>query len=123
MSTRLSTLGTARRTSRGSIETRSPATAARALLQRGPAAVLLTRGAEGATVVTAGGDTPIEPVATPVIDTIGAGGRWGRRTCSAQYPPRQIPSTGLGGSTSQPSMTHSMRPSFANAVWALPFQV
>ena len=56
---------------------RSPAPAARALLDRGPAAVLLTRGADGATVVTAGGDTPIEPVAAQVVDTIGAGDAFG----------------------------------------------
>jgi fructokinase len=56
---------------------RSPAQAARALLERGPAAVLLTRGADGATVITAGGETPIEPVATEVVDTIGAGDAFG----------------------------------------------
>lgn len=51
--------------------------AAQALLVRGPSAVLLTRGPDGATVVTAAGDTPIAPVATPVVDTIGAGDAFG----------------------------------------------
>jgi fructokinase len=56
---------------------RSRAAAARDLLDRGPRAVLLTRGPEGATVITAGGDTPIAPVATEVVDTIGAGDAFG----------------------------------------------
>ena len=56
---------------------RPPATAARALLARGPAAVLLTRGPQGAAVVTADADTPIAPVATDVVDTIGAGDAFG----------------------------------------------
>jgi len=56
---------------------RSPAAAARALLERGPTAVLLTRGADGATVVTAGADTPIAPVRAQVVDTIGAGDAFG----------------------------------------------
>ena len=47
--------------------------AARALLELGPAVVLLTRGPAGATVVTRGGETAIAPVATEVVDTIGAG--------------------------------------------------
>lgn len=47
--------------------------AARELLDCGPAAVLLTRGPEGATVLTARGDVPIAPVPANVIDTIGAG--------------------------------------------------
>jgi fructokinase len=51
--------------------------AARALLERGPRAVLLTRGPDGATVVTAGGDVAIAPVATEVVDTIGAGDAFG----------------------------------------------
>lgn len=55
----------------------APLAAARALLERGPAAVLLTRGPDGATVVTAAGDTPIAPVRTPVVDTIGAGDAFG----------------------------------------------
>ena len=56
---------------------RPPASAARALLERGPAVVLLTRGARGATVVTAAGDAPIAPVVTEVVDTIGAGDAFG----------------------------------------------
>ena len=56
---------------------RPPAAAARALLERGPAVVLLTRGAQGATVVAAAGDTPIAPVAAEVVDTIGAGDAFG----------------------------------------------
>jgi len=51
--------------------------AARALLQRGPSAVLLTRGPDGATVITASGDTPIAPVPVEVVDTIGAGDAFG----------------------------------------------
>jgi fructokinase len=56
---------------------RPRAAAARALLQRGPSAVLLTRGPDGATVITAGGDTPIAPVPVAVVDTIGAGDAFG----------------------------------------------
>jgi fructokinase len=56
---------------------RSPAAAARALLERGPTAVLLTRGPDGAAVVTAAADTAIEPVAADVVDTIGAGDAFG----------------------------------------------
>lgn len=56
---------------------RSPLAAARALLQRGPTAVLLTRGGDGATVVTAGAEIPIAPVPTEVVDTIGAGDAFG----------------------------------------------
>jgi fructokinase len=51
--------------------------AARDLLERGPRAVLLTRGPDGATVITAGADTPIAPVPTEVVDTIGAGDAFG----------------------------------------------
>jgi fructokinase len=51
--------------------------AARALLQRGPSAVLLTRGPDGATVITASGDTAIAPVPVEVVDTIGAGDAFG----------------------------------------------
>jgi len=47
--------------------------AARGLLQHGPAAVLLTRGPDGATVLTRHGEHPIDPVAAEVVDTIGAG--------------------------------------------------
>jgi len=56
---------------------RSRPAAARALLERGPSAALLTRGSDGATVVTAAGDTPIAPVATTLVDTIGAGDAFG----------------------------------------------
>ena len=56
---------------------RSRLAAARELLARGPTAVLLTRGADGATVVTAGADVPIAPVRTEVVDTIGAGDAFG----------------------------------------------
>jgi fructokinase len=51
--------------------------AARALLERGPRVVLLTRGGAGATVVTPGGDTPVAPLAVEVVDTIGAGDAFG----------------------------------------------
>ena len=56
---------------------RSRTAAARDLLERGPRAVLLTRGPDGATVITAGADTPIAPVPTEVVDTIGAGDAFG----------------------------------------------
>jgi len=51
--------------------------AARALLRRGPATVLLTLGADGAMVLSAGHETAIAPVPTPVVDTIGAGDAFG----------------------------------------------
>lgn len=54
-----------------------PLAAARALLERGPAAVLLTRGADGATVLSAEDETPIAPVPAKVADTIGAGDAFG----------------------------------------------
>jgi fructokinase len=56
---------------------RSRQAAARALLDRGPTAVLLTRGPDGATVITAGEDVAIAPVPTEVVDTIGAGDAFG----------------------------------------------
>jgi fructokinase len=56
---------------------RSRLDAARELLERGPTAVLLTRGGDGATVVTAAADIPIAPVPTEVVDTIGAGDAFG----------------------------------------------
>jgi fructokinase len=56
---------------------RSPADAARALLGQGPRAVLLTRGADGATAITAGAHTAIAPVPAEVVDTIGAGDAFG----------------------------------------------
>jgi fructokinase len=51
--------------------------AARALLDRGPAAVLVTRGAAGALVVGAGGDVEVPAPAIEVVDTIGAGDAFG----------------------------------------------
>jgi fructokinase len=50
-----------------------PLVAARQLAQRGPAAVLLTAGAAGATLLGAGIDTSIPAPAVELIDTIGAG--------------------------------------------------
>ena len=49
------------------------AEAARALLDRGPAVVLLTRGADGALVLTGTGEEPVAAPPVTVIDTIGAG--------------------------------------------------
>jgi fructokinase len=56
---------------------RDAADAARELLAAGPSVVLLTRGGEGVTVVTAAGanDVPAEKV--DVVDTIGAGDAFG----------------------------------------------
>jgi fructokinase len=52
--------------------------AARALLARGPAAVLVTRGALGAVAITAdGSETAVEAPAVQVVDTIGAGDAFG----------------------------------------------
>ena len=51
--------------------------AARAVLERGPAAVLLTRGARGVTVLTADGVTDVPAPAVEVADTIGAGDAFG----------------------------------------------
>jgi fructokinase len=56
---------------------RSPLAAARQVLDRGPQAVLLTCGGEGATAITAGAETAIAPVPTEVVDTIGAGDAFG----------------------------------------------
>jgi fructokinase len=56
---------------------RSPDAAARALLARGPAALLLTRGGEGATVLTHTGEVEIAAVPARVVDTIGAGDAFG----------------------------------------------
>jgi len=47
--------------------------AARALLSLGPKAVLLTRGPDGATVITPTTATPVPAVPVDVVDTIGAG--------------------------------------------------
>jgi fructokinase len=51
--------------------------AARALLDHGPAVVLLTRGGEGALVVTAAGDVAVPAPPIEVVDTIGAGDAFG----------------------------------------------
>jgi fructokinase len=51
--------------------------AARALLGRGPAVVLLTRGARGATVVSVDGDVEVDAPRVEVADTIGAGDAFG----------------------------------------------
>jgi len=56
---------------------RSAPAAARALLQRGPRAVLLTRGPDGATAMTPEDDVAIAAVATQVVDAIGAGDAFG----------------------------------------------
>jgi len=56
---------------------RPAAEAARALLRRGPRAALLTRGAAGSTAITADGEEAVAPVATQVVDTIGAGDAFG----------------------------------------------
>jgi fructokinase len=50
---------------------------ARALLRRGPRALLLTRGGEGAAVVTGESAVPVPPVRVRVVDTIGAGDAFG----------------------------------------------
>ena len=51
-----------------------PQAAARRYLDRGPQAVLLTAGADGATVFTPGAEpVPVAPVEVDVVDTIGAG--------------------------------------------------
>ena len=49
--------------------------AARSLLAEGPRAVLLTRGADGASLLTASGvvHAPVPPTASPVLDPMGAG--------------------------------------------------
>ena len=56
---------------------RSAADAVRAMLEGGPAAVLLTRGAHGATVFTAAGETDVPAPPARVVDTIGAGDAFG----------------------------------------------
>jgi fructokinase len=57
---------------------RRPAVAAtRALLERGPAVGLLTRGADGAIVVTGAAEVPVPAPRVDVVDTIGAGDAFG----------------------------------------------
>jgi fructokinase len=51
--------------------------AARALLDHGPAVVLLTRGSEGALVLTPAGDVAVPAPKVRVVDTIGAGDAFG----------------------------------------------
>jgi fructokinase len=51
--------------------------AARALRAKGPAAVLVTRGAEGAAALTRDGLTEVEATPVTVVDTIGAGDAFG----------------------------------------------
>ncbi len=55
----------------------APGDAAADLLRLGPRAVLLTRGADGATVVTAAGRAHVDAVPAEVVDTIGAGDAFG----------------------------------------------
>jgi fructokinase len=62
--------------------------AARALLQRGPAVVLLTRGPHGATVLTARGDTQI--ALTACFASLVAAAR-SRRHRSSRRPRRKAP--------------------------------
>jgi fructokinase len=53
--------------------TRTPLAAARALLEHGPTVVLLTRGPDGAMVVTPSGEVAVPAPAGRVVDTVGAG--------------------------------------------------
>ncbi|MDW3214337.1 MAG: carbohydrate kinase [Ilumatobacteraceae bacterium] len=54
-----------------------PLVTARALLETGPSAALVTRGGDGVHVLTAAGDTVVEVGSVEVIDTIGAGDSFG----------------------------------------------
>jgi fructokinase len=56
---------------------RPPPATARALVRAGVRIVLLTHGADGATVLSGGGESRVEPVAAAVVDTIGAGDAFG----------------------------------------------
>jgi fructokinase len=56
---------------------RTAVDAARELLARGPAVVLVTRGGEGVTVVTADDATDVPALRVEVVDTIGAGDAFG----------------------------------------------
>jgi fructokinase len=59
--------------------------AARSLLALGPAAVVVTRGADGATWVGASGEVEIASLAVPVADTIGAGDTFGAALVDALW--------------------------------------
>jgi fructokinase len=54
-----------------------PVDATRALIQGGPAVAVLTRGGEGAVVVTADADVTVKAPEIEVVDTIGAGDAFG----------------------------------------------
>ncbi len=54
-----------------------PVDAARVLLERGPTVVLVTRGAAGATIVTAAGSEDVAAPQVDVVDAIGAGDAFG----------------------------------------------
>ena len=56
---------------------REPLEAARAMLDAGPAAVLLTRGSEGAVVISPAAETAVAAPVVDVVDTIGAGDAFG----------------------------------------------
>jgi fructokinase len=56
---------------------RQPLDAARAMLDAGPRVVLLTRGADGAAVVSPAVTTAVPAPAVEVVDTIGAGDAFG----------------------------------------------
>ena len=56
---------------------RAPTEAARALIEDGPAVVLVTRGGDGATIVTSSAEVHVPAPAARVIDTIGAGDAFG----------------------------------------------
>ncbi len=56
---------------------RTPTEAARALLDDGPAVVLVTKGGDGATIVTPSAEIHVPAPAARVIDTIGAGDAFG----------------------------------------------
>jgi fructokinase len=55
----------------------APVEAARTMLEAGPSVVLLTRGADGVTIVTSGGAQDVPAAAADVVDTIGAGDAFG----------------------------------------------
>lgn len=59
--------------------------AARRLLTLGPAAVVVTRGGEGATWVTAGGAVEVASLPVEVADTIGAGDTFGAAVIDALW--------------------------------------